>query len=102
MDQGWYNQKAMDTKFDGYRTLVDMLIVDGPPAYARGYAKARLPALPYFFDKLSPSCSVFLDDADRKGEKEVIKSWKREFGMSFSPVGCNLARAVRGHAWNIL
>ena len=40
---------------------------------------SRYPALPLLFDKLSDSCVIFLDDATRNDEKEILAFWQRDF-----------------------
>jgi predicted O-methyltransferase YrrM len=64
-------------------TGIDLLLVDGPPAYARERRHARQPALRFFFDRLASDCTVILDDIDRRGEQEVVDRWEREFPVRF-------------------
>ena len=63
--------------------LIDLLLVDGPPAYATGYGLARYPALPALHDRLAPGATVVLDDVERPGEQEVLRRWERETGLDF-------------------
>jgi len=56
---------------------VDLLFIDGPPTALR--ADIRHPALPFFWDRLSPGAIVLLDDAARSGERAIAKSWRRQF-----------------------
>jgi hypothetical protein len=62
---------------------IDLLLVDGPPAYAAGHALARYPALPVLGDRLASGATVVLDDAERPGEQEVLRRWERETGLDF-------------------
>jgi predicted O-methyltransferase YrrM len=62
---------------------IDLLLVDGPPAYARGRRHAREPALHHFFNRLAPDCTVILDDINRRGEQEVVDRWEAAFGVRF-------------------
>jgi predicted O-methyltransferase YrrM len=55
---------------------VDMLVIDGPPEGTGPCA--RYPAGPLLFPRLAPGASVFLDDAQRKDERETVALWLRE------------------------
>lgn len=67
----WYSTGELAIK------SVDMLVVDGPPE-TTGHL-ARYPAGPIFFPLLSPGGAVFLDDADREDEREIVRKWTRDF-----------------------
>lgn len=56
---------------------IDMLVVDGPPGYMQKYS--RYPALPVLYKRFSDRCAVFLDDAARPDEKEIVKLWCKAF-----------------------
>lgn len=56
---------------------IDLLFVDGPPSFMQSLA--RYPALPLFWNKLSPGATVVLDDARRPKEREVARRWRNEF-----------------------
>jgi predicted O-methyltransferase YrrM len=58
---------------------IDLLIVDGPPAYRAGQERARLPALEVLYPHLAAKCTVILDDANRPGEVEVFRAWTRAY-----------------------
>jgi predicted O-methyltransferase YrrM len=58
---------------------IDMLVIDGPPAFI--CQDARYPALPNLIDKLK-NATVFLDDANRPEEKAIIKLWMNQYGVS--------------------
>ncbi|MDB4353660.1 class I SAM-dependent methyltransferase [bacterium] len=62
---------------------IDMVIIDGPPAGTRDKRLARLPSLPVLHDHLSSSAVLFLDDANRPGECEVVEYWLEQY-PSFS------------------
>lgn len=72
-----------DTEYQWYRTTdlpacnIDMLVIDGPPGFMQKHA--RYPALPLLHDRLSEQCTVFLDDAAREDEKEIVEMWQREY-----------------------
>lgn len=56
---------------------IDMLVIDGPPGYLQPHS--RYPALPLLYDKLADQCMVFMDDAAREDEKNIVELWRSEF-----------------------
>jgi len=52
---------------------IDMLVIDGPPGFIQKHS--RFPAIPLLFDQLADKSMVFLDDAARDEEKELVKMW---------------------------
>jgi len=85
----WYDPEILlrntgDAKFD-------LVIVDGPPAWEKGKEKARFPAIPFVNSRLANNFCLLLDDADRKGEQQVLQLWEKQFGYKFSLVGGRLA-----------
>jgi predicted O-methyltransferase YrrM len=81
----WYDDAVVAAGLDAVLRgdLVDLLLVDGPPAYAAGHGLARYPALPVLRDRLAPGASVVLDDIERPGEQEVLRRWEHESGLDF-------------------
>lgn len=77
----WYDMPPLGAALEGRR--VDMLLVDGPAAHARGQGLARYPAGPFFRDRFGEDYSVFLDDIRRSGEREVAARWDRLLGVTF-------------------
>ena len=59
-------------------TAIDQLFIDGPPADAP-QPLSRYPAGPVLFPLLSPGASVFVDDAARPGEQQMLRAWGKEF-----------------------
>jgi hypothetical protein len=62
---------------------IDLLLVDGPPAYEKESRYARYPAVPFFKSSLASNYTVILDDIDRRGEQEIIERWERELCIAF-------------------
>ncbi len=62
---------------------IDLLLVDGPPAYGKELRHARYPAVPFFKDHLAQDYTVVLDDINRLGEQEIVERWERELGIKF-------------------
>jgi predicted O-methyltransferase YrrM len=52
---------------------IDMLVIDGPPGYL--HPLARYPALPLLHERLADGCVLFLDDAARPDEGEIVRQW---------------------------
>jgi predicted O-methyltransferase YrrM len=81
----WYDQAALtyglDTALRG--EPIDLLVVDGPPAYQSGNELARYPALPVLRERLAPGATIVLDDIERTGEQEVLRRWEQQTGLVF-------------------
>jgi predicted O-methyltransferase YrrM len=60
----WYDRRALDL----LPRRIDLLLVDGPPAFEPEIELSRYPALPALADRLTPDATVVLDDIDRAGE----------------------------------
>lgn len=61
------------------RAQVDLVIVDGPPAYEPGKEESREPALPVIRRFLSERAVVILDDANREAESRILERWLQEY-----------------------
>lgn len=73
-DYRWYALDDM-TMID-----IDMLVIDGPPGFIQQHS--RYPALPLLFDRLAEGCTVFMDDAARPDERELVEMWLAEFPVN--------------------
>lgn len=93
----WYDREILSSEISG--KSFDLVLVDGPPAFNPADEKSRYPALPFLFDHLSENCSIYLDDADRKGEKFVKRAWEEKFSVKFQQKGPTLAHFARGKAF---
>jgi hypothetical protein len=78
----WYDVDVVSGALSGY--TYDLLLVDGPPAWMPGHELARLPALPVLARYSAASSTVVLDDADREGEREIVRAWERDSPVKFS------------------
>jgi len=75
----WYAQRAL-------RSLprrIDLLLVDGPPAFEPETELSRYPALPALAERLAPDATVVLDDIDRRGELRILEAWERDCDFRF-------------------
>jgi predicted O-methyltransferase YrrM len=52
---------------------IDMLVIDGPPGFIQKHS--RYPALPLLRDRLADDCAIFMDDAARPDEQEIVEMW---------------------------
>jgi hypothetical protein len=52
-----------------------MLLVDGPPSTVAPTGLPRYPALPAFLPRLASRAIVFVDDARRPQEMEMVRQW---------------------------
>ena len=72
-----------DNKYDWYSLSefpdikIDMLVIDGPPGFIQRHS--RFPAIPLLLDKLADQSIIFLDDAARDEEKELVAMWLRMY-----------------------
>ena len=83
-DPPWYRLDEMPDE-------IDLLIVDGPPAFDPGHGARRAPALVRFDDTLVDGAAVILDDIDRPGEQQIIATWETSTSWRFH---LNLAAGV--------
>ena len=79
----WYDTNCIETI---RKSLIEMLLIDGPPAHSSHNMNSRSCALPWFSNQFSKRHSVFLDDVLRQGEKGVLQQWE-SLGYRFD---CNL------------
>ncbi|MEN8180709.1 MAG: class I SAM-dependent methyltransferase, partial [Pseudomonadota bacterium] len=56
---------------------IDMLVIDGPSGFIQ--KNSRYPALPMLYPRLADGCRVFLDDAARPDEQEIVAMWQAAY-----------------------
>ena len=85
----WYSLRGLPNDL----LPVDVLVVDGPP---HAVAKlARYPALPSLLPRMAPGFTVFLDDADREAELEIVRRWLQDVpSMKLTRIQCEKGLAV--------
>ena len=69
-DYAWYRTERLP------ELPIDLLVIDGPPGFMQRHS--RYPALPLLRDQLAERCALFLDDAARPDEKEIVTRWLAE------------------------
>lgn len=94
----WYDVQTL--KDHTKRKKFDMVIIDGPPAWEASKGTARYPAVDFISNKLSKNFSIYLDDAIRRGEQEIIKKWETDYGIQFTISGKTLAYYYGGVSYN--
>ncbi len=62
---------------------VDLLVVDGPPAFEPGHGARRQPALSRLEDRLQPDATIVVDDVERPGEQAVVADWESTTAWRF-------------------
>lgn len=67
----WYDTKGLHNK------SIDMLVIDGPPGFIQPHS--RYPAMPRLMDRMAPDCRIYLDDAAREDERELVARWLEEY-----------------------
>lgn len=77
----WYAIGELD-KYFAEEKQVDLVLVDGPPAYESRIMFSRFPAYPYFKDKLASGYSFYLDDVFRSGESKILQEWSKSAGVN--------------------
>ncbi|GLH98477.1 class I SAM-dependent methyltransferase [Phytohabitans aurantiacus] len=80
-DAVWYERDTITKAIDG--EPVDLLVVDGPPAYRPEWRHRRYPAVPFFAPMLADDYTVVLDDINRSGEEEILARWEGQLGITF-------------------
>lgn len=71
----------------------DLVFVDGPPGRGKHH---RYTALPFLLDNnlLSIHHSIYLDDAGRNSEKEIMRKWETLTGKKFETILGHLGASV--------
>ena len=77
----WYSVENIEEALGGEK--IDLLIVDGPPAYQKEMEYSRYPAVPSLKKYLNNDYAIFLDDITRNGEKKIADMWATELGIDF-------------------
>lgn len=88
-DYQWYDADQLTIG------AIDMLVIDGPPGFIQKHS--RYPALPLLRSRLADRCAIFMDDAARPDEKELVEMWQADYpGITHEYIGnergCSLLR----------
>lgn len=86
----WYEYNTIINNIN--HNKFDLIIVDGPPANAENIKYSRYPALINMTDNFEEDFCLILDDANRKGEQQIIKSFlDMNQDLSFSLISNTIA-----------
>jgi predicted O-methyltransferase YrrM len=78
----WYDVRVLNQQLT--TQSIDMLLVDGPPAYQTKFKYARYPAVPYFYRFMQKSdYTIILDDINREGEQNIVTKWEKYLNIRF-------------------
>jgi hypothetical protein len=80
-DATWYEEDRISKAIADQR--IDLLIIDGPPAYRDNWRHRRYPAVPVLAPMLADDYTIVLDDIDRRGEQDIMTRWERQLGVTF-------------------
>lgn len=75
----WYSTTLMEDISN-----IDLVFVDGPSNQSSYFT--RYPALPVLNQKLSPIAQIWMDDANRSVEMEILNMWKNCFDFDLEVV----------------
>ncbi|MGF1662045.1 MAG: class I SAM-dependent methyltransferase [Kineosporiaceae bacterium] len=81
---GWYDRTVVAGALADAPGPVDLLLVDGPPAWRPGTELARWPAAEVVAPHLAGDATVVLDDVHRPGEQEIVRHWGDDHGWRFT------------------
>ena len=83
----WYSTVLMDDISD-----IDLVFVDGPPNQSSHFT--RYPTLPTLSRKLSPVAQIWMDDANRSMELDILNNWKKYFDFDLEIVNTEKGLAI--------
>ncbi len=63
---------------------IELVVCDGPPGNIKG---SRYGLIPEMNDYLSDNCTILLDDANRRNEKQVMENWRVRHGFRYELEG---------------
>jgi predicted O-methyltransferase YrrM len=66
----WYDLTQLPT------CHIDLLVVDGPPGFVQPLS--RYPAFPLLRSRMTSGAVIYLDDAARPDEREIVRKWLGE------------------------
>jgi predicted O-methyltransferase YrrM len=100
----WYDVKYIENYLSANfkQFQIDLVLIDGPPAYEKSIQFSRYPAMEFVINKLnSDRFSIFIDDTNRTGEKKIIELWEKEYGLKFKYLSKDFSFVSRGNSFNI-
>jgi len=97
----WYSDQVLNDNISS-NFKFDLAIIDGPAAWKPKIRLSRYPAVPYLVNILSEEFSIYLDDINRKGEKEIMGLWNHKYKIKFEPINETSAVCIKGNKLNTI
>ncbi len=80
----WYDADCLHSLLNN-STKFDLVIIDGPVGNSTPFA--RYSAVPFLQQKLSGNFIIFLDDADRFEEEQILQEWQNVLKCNINKYG---------------
>ena len=100
-DNLWYSMQALNNGISK-ESKISLAIIDGPAAWKPKIRLSRYPAIPYLINFLAEEYSIYLDDTNRKGEKEVFSLWHQKYNLKFEQINDTSAVCIKGNKLNTI
>ena len=100
-NNSWYSVKSLSENINNDLKF-SLAIVDGPGAWKPEIRLSRYPAVPYLINFLADNFSIYLDDINRKGEKEILSLWQKKYSMRFEKINDTTAVFIKGKKLNTI
>jgi len=100
-DNLWYSMQALNNGISK-EPKFSLAIIDGPAAWKPKIRLSRYPAIPYLINFLAEEYSIYLDDTNRKGEKEVFSLWHQKYNLKFEQINDTSAVCIKGNKLNTI
>jgi hypothetical protein len=97
----WYSIKTLSENINE-ASKFSLVIVDGPGAWKPEISLSRYPAVPYLLNFLEDNFSIYLDDINRKGEKEILSLWQKKYSMEFEKINDTAVVFIKGKKLNTI
>ena len=100
-DNLWYSMQALNNGISK-ESKISLAIIDGPAAWKPKIRLSRYTAVPYLINFLAEEFSIYLDDTNRKGEKEVLSLWHQKYNLKFEQTNDTSAVCIKGNKLNTI
>jgi hypothetical protein len=100
-NNSWYSVKALEEHIPS-DVKIDLALIDGPGAWRPEIKLSRYTAVPFLINKLADNFSVYLDDANRKGEQKIINFWKKKYNLDFNKINSKSSVCIKGNKLNTI
>lgn len=94
-----YSKENIEKALEGIK--FDFMLIDGPAAYLKENENSRIASYDIAKNFLNENFSLFIDNADRVGEKQLIKKISNEQRIKIRKVNETFISAFSGPSFNI-